>query len=264
MKLEAVKRIGVAAAYKGAGVLLSRFGRVQQIREKGRNDLVTEADTGAERVVIETIRRAFPDHGILAEESGQDGSGADGPCWIIDPLDGTTNYAHRLGIFSISLAFSLEGEVQMGIVLDPFREELFSAVCGRGARLNSRPVQVSNASRVAESLLVTGFPYNVGAVLDPVMTRFSNCLKAAQGMRRLGSAALDLCYVACGRFDGFWESYLKPWDTAAGVLILREAGGRATDFADHPYNGRQSLHLLATNGRIHQEMVSLLSAEGSK
>ncbi|MGD8367780.1 MAG: inositol monophosphatase family protein [Desulfobacterales bacterium] len=261
MDLEAVKRIGVAAAYKGADVLLSRFGRIESIREKGRNDLVTDADTGAERIIIETIRRAFPDHGFLAEESGSQEPRLEDFCWIIDPLDGTTNYAHRLGIFSISLAFARKGEVLLGIVLDPLRGELFTAVSGGGARLNGRPIRVSEASQVAESLLVTGFPYNIQAVAEPVLNRFSNCLNAAQGMRRLGSAALDLCYVACGRFEGFWESYLKPWDTAAGVCILEAAGGRVTDFADQPYDGRRSLHLLATNGRIHQEMVSLLSKE---
>jgi myo-inositol-1(or 4)-monophosphatase len=259
MDLEAVKRIGVAAAHKGAGVLLSRFGRLASIREKGRNDLVTDADTGAEQIIIETIRRAFPEHGILAEESGGQTGDPEGDCWIIDPLDGTTNYAHRLEIFSISLAYARNGDVQVGIVFDPLRGELFTAVSGGGARLNGRPIRVSEAARVADSLLVTGFPYNIQAVAEPVLARFSNCLKAAQGMRRLGSAALDLCYVACGRFEGFWESYLKPWDTAAGVRILEEAGGRVTDFANQPYDGRRTLHLLATNGRIHQEMVSLLS-----
>ena len=261
MDLEAAKRIGVAAAYKGAGVLLSRFGRITSIREKGRNDLVTDADTGAERIIIETIRRAFPGHGFLAEESGGRTGDMEGDCWIIDPLDGTTNYAHRLEIFSISLAFARDGDVLVGIVFDPLRGELFTAVSGSGARLNGRPIRVSAAERVAESLLVTGFPYNIQETADPVLARFANCLKAAQGMRRLGSAALDLCYVACGRFEGFWESYLKPWDTAAGVRILQEAGGRVTDFADHPYDGRRAAHLLATNGRIHLEMVSLLSQE---
>jgi myo-inositol-1(or 4)-monophosphatase len=261
MDLEAVKRIGVAAAYKGAGVLLARLGRIESIREKGRNDLVTDADTGAERIIIETIHRAYPEHGFLAEESGGQAGGLEDDCWIIDPLDGTTNYAHGLEIFSISLAFARDGDVLVGIVFDPLRGELFTAVSGGGARLNGRSIRVSEAARVAESLLVTGFPYNIQSVADPVLTRFSNCLKAAQGMRRLGSAALDLCYVACGRFEGFWESYLKPWDTAAGVRILQEAGGRVTDFADHAYDGRNSLHMLATNGRIHQEMVSLLSTE---
>jgi myo-inositol-1(or 4)-monophosphatase len=264
MDLEAVKRIGIAAAYKGGQVLLSRLGRLESVRMKGKNDLVTEADTGAERIIIETIRGAFPKHGILAEESGGEASGGDSGYWVIDPLDGTTNYAHRLEIFSTSLAFSRNGAVQVGIVFDPLRGELFSAIRGRGARLNGQSIRVSEAERVADSLLVTGFPYNVADVLDPVMTRFENCLRAAQGMRRLGSAALDLCYVACGRFEGFWESYLKPWDTAAGALILAEAGGRVTDYAGEPYNENSAAQLLATNGRIHREMLSLLSEGESR
>ncbi len=264
MDLEAIRRVGVAAAYKGADVLLSKFGRLERIRKKGKNDLVTEADTGAERAVIETIRRAFPGHGFLAEESGQKNGGTDGDHWIIDPLDGTTNYAHRVGIFSISLAFARQGEVLVGIVFDPVREELFTAVRGGGARLNGRPIRTSETDKVAESLLVTGFPYNISEKFAPVMERFSNCLRAAQGMRRLGSAALDLCYVASGRFEGFWESFLKPWDTAAGVLILREAGGQVTDYEGNPYGGRFEEPLLATNGKIHREMVALMALEESR
>ena len=264
MDLDAVKRTGIAAAYKGAGVLLSRFERSNSIRMKGKNDLVTEADTGAEQIIVETIRAAYPDHGILAEESGGKDVDKDGSYWIIDPLDGTTNFAHRLGIFSISLAFARHGSVRMGIVFDPIRGELFSAIYGRGARRNGRRIRVSETDRVAESLLVTGFPYHVRDVADTVLERFENCLKAARGMRRLGSAALDLCYVACGRFEGFWESYLKPWDTAAGTLILREAGGRVTDYSGREDCENETAQLLATNGRIHQQMVSLLSTEESK
>jgi myo-inositol-1(or 4)-monophosphatase len=152
----------------------------------------------------------------------------------------------------------------VGIVFDPLRGELFSAIDGCGARRNGRRIRVSETDRVADSLLVTGFPYHVRDVADTVMARFENCLKTAQGMRRLGSAALDLCYVACGRFEGFWESYLKPWDTAAGTLILREAGGRVTDYAGREGGENEAAQLLATNGRIHREMVSLLSKEESK
>lgn len=259
MNLEDVKRIGVAAAFKGARVLLSRFGKVEKIRHKGTNDLVTEADTGAEQAIIDSIRSRFPEHGFLAEESGLD-QGNGGDRWIIDPLDGTTNYAHRLEIFSTSVAFARDEEILVGVVLDPFREELFTAIRGRGAFLNGRPITVSGAGRLSESLLVTGFPYDIHSCADPIIARFSRCLEAAQGMRRLGSAALDLCYVACGRFEGFWETQLKPWDTAAGVLIAREAGGSVTDFSDEAYR-LHSGQLLATNGRIHQEMISLLSEE---
>ena len=262
MDLDEVKRAGIAAAFKGAGVLLSRFGRIEKIRHKGTNDLVTEADTGAEQAIIDSIRSRFPEHGFLAEESGL-AHGSGGDRWIIDPLDGTTNYAHRLEIFSISVAFARDEKILVGVVLDPIGEELFTAIRDRGAFLNGRPISVSEAGPVSESLLVTGFPYNIRSCSDPIITRFTRCLEAAQGMRRLGSAALDLCYVACGRFEGFWESRLKPWDTAAGVLIAREAGGRVTDFSNQDYR-LQSGQLLATNGRIHEEMVSLLSEERSE
>ncbi len=262
MDLDEVKRIGVAAAFKGAKVLLSRFGRIEQIRQKGTNDLVTEADTGAEQAIIDSIRSRFPDHGFLAEESGSD-HGNSGDRWIIDPLDGTTNYAHRLEIFSTSVAFARNDEILVGVVLDPVRGELFTAIRDRGACLNGRPISVSKAGQLSESLLVTGFPYDIDSCIDPIVDRFSRCLKAAQGMRRLGSAALDLCYVACGRFDGFWESHLKPWDSAAGVLVAREAGGRVTDFSNQAHR-LDSGQLLATNGRIHEEMISLLSEDGSE
>jgi myo-inositol-1(or 4)-monophosphatase len=261
MDLERVKRVGVAAAFKGAGVLLHRMGRIENVRRKGANDLVTEADTGSERIMIDTILRAFPEHRVVAEESGQTGDGTG--CWIIDPLDGTTNYAHGLEIFSISLAFAKNEEPLVGIVLDPVRGELYTAVKGCGARLNGRPLKVSGTLSVSESLLVTGFPYSLQERIHPILTRFSNCLKSAQGMRRLGSAALDLCYVAGGRFDGFWESHLKPWDIAAGMLMVREAGGRVTDYSGRDYT-LSSDGLLATNGSIHDEMLALLSVEESR
>lgn len=255
MDLELVKRVGVAAAYKGQKVLLSHHGRVSKVDKKGAIDLITEADTGSEKVIIETIQKSFPDHTILAEESGLNKGEADHK-WIIDPLDGTTNFAHQLGLFSISIAFALSDDTVIGIVLSPVTGELFTAGKGKGAELNGRPIKVSNSQTVSESLLVTGFPYNL-VDFNPLLTRFSNCLKASQGVRRLGSAAIDLCFVACGRFDGFWEQNLKPWDTAAGELIAREAGAVITDFSNKPFNIYKK-EILATNGKIHQEMLSLL------
>lgn len=257
MDLGAIERVGVAAAARGADVLRSNLGRISTITKKGAKDLVTEADTASEKVIIDTIRSVFPDHGILAEESGLREETA-GCRWIIDPLDGTTNFAHGVEIFCLSIAFALDGEVLVGVILDPMRGELFSAVRNGGARLNGRPISVSSVDRVPESLLVTGFPYSVADRLEPIVKRFSDCLDAAQGMRRLGSAALDLCYVACGRFDGFWEEHLKPWDTAAGLRIVLEAGGSVTDFSDRPYR-LESPELLASNGRIHKEMIRILN-----
>jgi len=261
MDLDHIRRIAVAAAQEGAAVLHSRLGRLSDIQKKSATDLVTEADKASEKRILEIIRSAFPDHGILAEESGTN-EGSTHLQWIIDPLDGTTNFAHELGVFSVSVAFKINDDVVVGVVLDPLRGELYWSVAGEGAWLNNRPISVSQTEAVADSLLVTGFPYNFEEHLDTIMLRFTNCLKAAQGMRRLGSAALDLCYVACGRFDGFWEQELKAWDTAAGMLIAREAGARITDFQDQPYTPGDR-ELLATNGHIHREMMSLMSLKGS-
>lgn len=262
MDLERVKKIGMAAAYKGGGVLLSHFGRVSKIDKKGAIDLVTEADTGSERAIIETIQNVFPDHSILAEESGLSKGDTDHQ-WIIDPLDGTTNFAHQIALFSISIAFALAGETVFGLVLNPITGELFIAVKGKGASLNGRPIRVSKSTSVSESFLVTGFPYNLRDLFDPLVIRFSNCLKVSQGIRRLGSAAIDLCFMACGRFDGFWEQNLKPWDTAAGELIAREAGAIVTDFSNEPFTIDKT-EILATNGKIHEEMLSLLAIEDTE
>jgi len=258
MDLELVKRVGIAAAYKGQRVLLSHYRRGKfNVDKKGAIDLVTEADTESEKTIIGTLKKAFPDHTVLAEESGLNKGKSDHK-WIVDPLDGTTNFAHRLGLFAISIAFALSGDTVVAIVLSPVTGELFTAVKGKGAQLNGRPINVSNAQTVSESLLVTGFPYNLIDEFNPLMTRFSNCLKASRGVRRLGSAAMDLCFVACGRFAGFWEQNLKPWDTAAGELIAREAGATVTDFSNNPFNIDKN-EILATNGNVHEEMLLLLA-----
>jgi len=263
MDLELVKRVGIAAAYKGQRVLLSHYGKGKsKVDKKGAIDLVTEADKESEKTIIGTIKKSFPDHTILAEESGLNKGKADYK-WIVDPLDGTTNFAHQLGLFSISIAFVLGDVIVMGIVLSPVTGELFTAVKGKGAELNGRPIKVSNAQKVSESLLVTGFPYDLINCFNPLMTRFSNCLKASQGIRRLGSAAMDLCFLACGRFDGFWEQNLKPWDTAAGELIAREAGATITDFSNKPFNIYKN-EILATNGNVHEEMLLLLALKDTE
>jgi myo-inositol-1(or 4)-monophosphatase len=257
MDLEQIRRIGIGAAYEGGEILTGYFGNISDIQKKGAIDLVTEADYAAEKAIIETIRSRFPDHAVLAEESGLNAGTAEFQ-WIIDPLDGTTNYTHRLGLFCVSIAFALQGSVAVGIVLNPITGELFTAVRNAGAELNGRAIRVSDTDQLSESLLVTGFPYNFKKKFNPLMARFTRCLEASQGIRRLGSAALDLCFVACGRFDGFWEEDLHPWDTAAGMLIAMEAGARVTDFSNAPYEIQKST-ILATNGRIHEEMIPLLS-----
>ncbi len=256
MDLEHVKRIGVRAAFRSAKVLHDRLGQVFRIAKKGAIDLVTEADMESEKVILETIAQAFPEHAILAEESGCQ-NGASDCRWIIDPLDGTTNFAHQLGLFAVSIAFEHQSEPVVGVVINPVTGELFTAIKGKGAELNGAKIQVSATRAVADSLLVTGFPYNLKMMLAPLLARFENCLASARGVRRLGSAALDLCYVACGRFDGFWEQELKPWDTAAGMVIAAEAGAVVTDFTNRPFQV-DSREILATNGKIHHEMLSLL------
>jgi myo-inositol-1(or 4)-monophosphatase len=256
MDLDHIKRTAIAAAFQGGEALRARFGKLTEIRKKGAIDLVTEADTASERVIIQTLRHAFPDHAIMAEESGETAGDPDF-LWIIDPLDGTTNFAHQVGLFAVSIAFAHQGRLLAGIVFNPLGGELFSAVDGQGASLNGRPIRVSPVATLGESLLVTGFPYNFAEFMPVLMGRFARCLKASQGVRRLGAAALDLCYVASGRFEAFWEENLKPWDTAAGVVIVREAGGTVTDFSNRPFTPEKP-EILATNGWVHQAMIAQL------
>ena len=256
MDYEPHKKVAIAAAEKAAAILQSRFGNISRVRMKAAQEIVTEADTESEKEIIAIIRRSFPEQGILSEECGLMKTSSDHR-WIIDPLDGTVNFAHRVPIFCISIALSFKDQVVMGVVLNPVTEELFSAIIGQGAQLNGQPIKVSTVAGISESLLVTGFPYNVNEIFNPIIARYGSCLKVAQGLRRLGSAALDLCYAACGRFEGFWEQNLKPWDTAAGALIAAEAGGQVTTFSNQPFSVDQP-EILATNGRIHREMIGLL------
>lgn len=258
MRLDLIKRVAISAAFKSAGILRSRFGKTPAMtRKKSATELVTEADEASEKAIIETIRSVFPEHEVLAEESGLNTGKTD--CrWIVDPLDGTTNFAHQLGIFAVSIAFALNENVVVGVVMSPLTHELFSAVDGEGAELNGRPIRISEQRKVSESLLVTGFPYHLNVNAESLFNRFYHCTQASLGVRRLGSAALDLCYVACGRFDAFWEENLHAWDVAAGMLIAREAGAMVTDFAERPFRlGKKEI--LASNGHIHKEMLSLLA-----
>jgi myo-inositol-1(or 4)-monophosphatase len=256
MNMDFIKRTGIKAAFESGRILQSYFGNISHIRKKGLVDLVTEADVASEEKIIEIIRKSFPGHSILAEESGLEQGDVDHQ-WIIDPLDGTVNFAHQVPIFSISIAYVFKGTPVMGVVLNPVTGELFSAVASEGAFLNDQPIQVSDTRIVQESLLASGFPYDLLSIFDTITGRLENCLKAAQGIRRLGSAAIDICAVACGRFDGFWEQNLHPWDTAAAMLIASEAGALVTDFANQPFS-MDKKEILATNGHIHAEMLSLL------
>ena len=228
------------------------------VEKKGEIDLVTEVDLECERVCREVIAERFPDHDILAEELSRPGERASSRYrWVFDPVDGTTNYAHGLPIFCASLALEIDGRAEIGAVYDPSRRELFTAERGVGAFLNGVPLRVSSTETLIDSLLVTGFPYDVHARTSELLELFGAFLATARAVRRLGSAALDLCYVAAGRFDGFWEKTLKPWDVAAGALIAAEAGGRVTGMDGSQFDPAAA-HLLASNGRIHDAMLAVI------
>lgn len=256
MNTDKILETGIKAAIESSRILSFYLGNLSEIGKKGETDLVTKADIESEKAITETIRSVFPDHSVLAEESGLI-PGDSSFRWIIDPLDGTTNFAHQLPLFCCSIAFEHEGQIIAGVVLNPVTNELFYAVKKGGAYLNGVKIKTSDRKDLKESLLVTGFPYNVREIIEPVMKRMSSCILASQGVRRLGSAALDLCYVASGRFEGFWEQNLKPWDTAAGYLIASEAGAIVTDFANNPFQTEMD-EILATNGMIHDQMLDLM------
>lgn len=243
-----------------AGALLRRnFTRPHQVTLKGRHDPVTESDFQSQELIIRQLSDAFPAYGFLAEETGAPASGRnpDDGCWIIDPLDGTVNFAHGFPMFAVSIAFQWQGEVVYGVVYDPMRDELFDALRGQGAWLNGQPIQVSQIDVLDHALLATGFPYNVSDHLEDTIRRFKRLVAAAQGVRRPGSAAIDLCYLAAGRFDGFWEEGLKPWDTAAAVLIVQEAGGRISTFSGSPF-ALTSPNVAASNSRLHDQLLAAL------
>ena len=250
----------VEAALKAGGIQKSRFGSDMRVDKKGAIDLVTEVDVAVERMVRQLVSERFPGHHILAEELGQagDGEARGGYCWILDPLDGTTNYAHGMPVFCTSLALELDGAVVLGVVYDPMRGELFTAERGEGAFLNGARLKVSTVDRLIDALLVTGFPYDVHQTTEEIVGLFGAFISTAQAIRRLGSAALDLCYVAAGRMDGFWEEQLKPWDVAAAALVVEEAGGRVTGMDGSPFDCRSG-QLLASNGPLHGEMLDVIA-----
>jgi len=243
-------------ALEAGALIRAGLGRPQSVLQKSPVDLVTEIDRACEALILAGLRDARPADSVVAEESKP--TRADGPCWYVDPIDGTTNFVHGLPHCAVSIAFAVGGLVQCAVVHDPCKEETFEAERGRGAKLNGDVLSVSRTSRLAESLLVTGFPYDRRQHSGFYLEYFEAFLHAAQDVRRLGSAALDLCYVAAGRFDGFWEWKLHPWDTAAGWLIVEEAGGRVTDFDGASYDPWRP-RILATNAAIHEQAVEVLA-----
>jgi len=245
----------IELARAGGDVLKQYMAGEKQVELKGRANLVTVADKESEALIIRRIRERYPDHAILAEESGASGAGRSK--WIIDPLDGTTNFAHQYPFFCVSIGFEQAGEVVSGAVYDPWRDEMFSGARGLGSFLNGERLQVSGVAKLGDGLLTTGFPYRVREKIALAMSQFEAFIIESQAVRRGGSAALDMCYTALGRCDGFWELDLSPWDTAAGLVILEEAGGRVTDFKGNPYSVYMK-EILASNGKIHEELVEVL------
>lgn len=257
--IDKIKQKAIDAAIEAGKILKEGYGKNIKIGSKsGINDLVTEYDVKSENKIIEILSKDFPGSNFLCEESGRSQQ-SNGPIrWIIDPLDGTVNYAHKVPIFSISIAAEIEGEIVCGVVYQPMLEELFVATKGEGAFLNGEPIQVTDCDDIARSYLVTGFPYNVGENPGNCIEVFVDIVQMGIPVRRLGSAALDLAYVAGGRFDGFWEIDLNPWDVAAGILLVQEAGGMVTNFDRSPYKlGDRTI--LATNGLIHTKASELIT-----
>ena len=251
--------VAVRAARAGGKILKSRMAGLNrsQFSRKGKYDWVTEVDKESERVILAILRKAFPDHSIKAEESAPT-EAAQSRQWLIDPLDGTVNYMHRFPMFYVSIAFGEQGKLEAGVIYDPIREELFTARRGKGAFLNGRRIRVTSCSEFDRSLLATGFPFRAKSKMDLYLGSFRKVFLKTGSIRRAGSAALDLAYVACGRMDGFWEMALQPWDMGAGALLVEEAGGRVTDFFGDTEYLRQG-HVLAGNRPIHAKMLRLLA-----
>jgi len=251
-------QIAKKAAYAAGEILREHFRKIPDtaIREKTKNDFLSFVDEEAEKKIISIIHKAFPGHSILAEESGNSGA-SDEFLWIIDPLDGTKNYLSGIPVFAVSIALQHKDDLILGVIYDPMRDELFSAQKGRGAFLNGKKIEVSKKKTLGQSLLATGFPFKAKHFLTVYLSTFRNIFERSIGMRRMGAAAVDMAYLAAGRFDGFWELGLSPWDVAAGTVLIREAGGQVSDF----WGGNRFLwdhYLLASNGLIHAELSAVI------
>jgi myo-inositol-1(or 4)-monophosphatase len=245
-------KVAVEAAREAGAILLPDFERPKKISYKGEVDIVTESDRRSEAIIVSRLRAAFPDHGIVAEEGGTGAAPGARYCWHVDPLDGTTNFAHGYPCFAVSIGLLEDGEPLVAAVLNPVSSELFTAARGEGAYLNSKRIHVSPIDQLANSLVCTGFPPH-HRKQTANMNFYWEFTQRSHGVRRDGSAALDLCSVACGRFEAFWEFGLNSWDTAAGMLLVTEAGGKTTDLSGQPYHPGAA-EILASNGHVHEEM----------
>jgi len=259
--MHALLNVAVMAARRAGNSLMRNLVKLDDLRveRKGHNDFVSEADHAAEQAIIETVKKHYPDHAFLAEESGV--SGESDTVWIIDPLDGTTNYLHRFPVFAVSIGVRVRGRLEHGVVYDPMRQELFTASRGSGAQLDGRRIRVSGRTRLEQALIGTGFPFrDADADMRPYLDMLGKIVRHTAGVRRPGAAALDLCYVAAGRLDGFWETGLAPWDLAAGGLIIREAGGIISGL-----DGSESFvdtgHVLAGTPKIYAALAKLCAAD---
>jgi myo-inositol-1(or 4)-monophosphatase len=246
---------------KDAGTFLKkRIGKIKKVSYKGRMNLVTDVDKRCEDLILKKIKSVYPGHKILSEESGKGGADKSEWLWLIDPLDGTTNYVHGFNFFCVSIALMKNNTLLAGAVYDPMRNELFSAAKGAGAFLNRKRIKVSGVRMLDKALLSTGFPYRFGNSMKQNINNFIKFMEKSQAVRRPGSAALDLCYVASGRFDGFWELELHPWDTAAGVLVVKEAGGHVSNFKNELFNPFMN-QIVATNRKLHRKILDVLKKE---
>lgn len=259
--LSSAREVALAAAREAGEIIMKHFRRLEGVRKKSEVDLVTAADLESEAAIVGRIRQAFPDHAVIAEEGDYQQATSSQYRWVIDPLDGTTNYIHGLPIFAVSIGLQITNETVVGVVLNPAQGEEFVAVKDQGATLNGAPIHVSTVDNLQEALLVTGFPYTHDRVFYESFELFKELYGHCQGIRRLGAAALDLCYVSTGRFEAFYEANLHPWDICAGELICKEAGGLVTDWrgGQLPFSGER---VLASNGLIHAELLAALSRWG--
>ncbi|QVL57109.1 MAG: inositol monophosphatase [Simkaniaceae bacterium] len=253
--------VATLSALKAGEILRKGFGTAMHFENKeGRHNLVTEWDNKSEAVIIDSIKSHFPGHSFLAEESGESGEKSEGIQWIIDPLDGTVNFAHKIPLFSVSIAAVFQSEILAGVVYNPLVEELFIAEKGNGAYLNGERLKVTETAVLDSAISATGFPYNVHENPLCCLDHFNTFAKMGVPLRRMGSAALDLSYIAAGRFDSFWEVSLQPWDYAAGKLLIEEAGGTFTDFEGTPYSSLSEGPIIASNGILHDQMVKKIKA----
>ncbi len=259
MKTDVIREVALRAAKEAGAILREGLEQARIIEYKGVKNIVTDMDRRSEEAIAALVQRELPGHSLVSEE-GARLQGDSGYRWFVDPLDGTTNYAHGYPCFCVSIGVERDGEVIYGVVYDPTLEELFTAERNAGAFLNGKRLRVSAISRLSDALLATGFPPDVATAEENNLDHFANFMKRAQAVRRPGSAALDLCYVAAGRFDGFWELRLSPWDVAAGSLLVTEAGGRVTDLRGQPLRLSKP-QVVASNGLLHEEMLRLLAKE---